>query len=110
MQESLSSKGPNFAIAPNNPPHLDLITAIESVCHRISDQDSQEHRAETKCLLRKARAPKANLTREENKALKGVMTRSRQNSSYSGQEGGYGSIRQKGIIRKSRGIIGAPGL
>ena len=70
MQESFLSKGPNFAIAPNNPPHLDLITAIESVCHNLSHQDSQELRAETHCLLRKARAPKANLTKEEKKALK----------------------------------------
>ena len=69
-QESLLSKSPNFAIAPNNPLHLDLITAIELVCYKLSDRDSQELRPETNCLLRKARAPKANLTREEKKALK----------------------------------------
>ena len=52
VQESLLSKGPNFAIAPNNPLHLDLITAIESVCHKLSEQGSQEPWAETNCLLR----------------------------------------------------------
>ena len=68
--EFLLSKGPNFAIAPNNPPNVDFITAIESVCHTFLDQDSQELRAETSCLLKKATAPRANITREENKALR----------------------------------------
>ena len=51
-QESLLSKGSNFAIAPNNPPNVDFITAIESVCHKLSAQDSQKCRAETSCLLK----------------------------------------------------------
>ena len=49
-QESLLSKRPNFAIAPLSPPNVEFISAIESVCHRISDQDAQELRAETNCL------------------------------------------------------------
>ena len=69
-QESLLSKGPNFAIAPNNPPNVDFITAIELVCHKPLDQDLQELRVETSCLLRKARAPRANITREEKRALR----------------------------------------
>ena len=44
-QDSLLSKDPNFVIAPNNPPNVDFIIAIELVCHRIADQDLPELRA-----------------------------------------------------------------
>ena len=70
VQESLLSKGPNFAIAPNNLPDVDFITGIELVCYKLSEQDSKELRAETNCLLRKATAHRANITREEKKALR----------------------------------------
>ena len=40
------------------------------MCHKLSDQDSKGLSAGTNYLLRKARTPKAHLTREENKALK----------------------------------------
>ena len=69
-QESLLSKGPSFAIAPNIPPNIDFITAVESVCHKLLDQDLQELRAETNCLLRKARAPRDNITRQEKKTIR----------------------------------------
>ena len=69
-QKSLISKGSNFAIAPNNPSNVDFITAIGLVCHKLSDQYLQELRRETNCLLKKARAPRANITREEKKALR----------------------------------------
>ena len=64
------SKGPNFAIDLNNPPNVDFITAIELVCHKLSDQDLQELTGETNCLLRKARALRANITRGEKKVLR----------------------------------------
>ena len=66
---SFVSKGPSFAIAPNNLSNVDFIRAIESVCHKCLDQNLQEVRAETNCLLKKARAPRANITREEKKKL-----------------------------------------
>ena len=44
-QGYLLSKGPNFAIGPNNSPNVDFITAIELMCHKHLDQDSQELRA-----------------------------------------------------------------
>ena len=34
-QESLLSKGPNYAIAPNNPPNVVFITATELACHKL---------------------------------------------------------------------------
>ena len=49
---------------------MEFISAIELVCQKFLDQDAQELRAETKCLLRKAKAPKYNITKEESKALK----------------------------------------
>ena len=42
------------------------------MCHKLLDQDLQERGAETNCLLRKARAPRANITREEKKALRAL--------------------------------------
>ena len=36
-QKSLLSKGPNFALAPSNPPNVEFISAKESVCHKLSD-------------------------------------------------------------------------
>ena len=69
-QESLLSKGLNFALAPSNPPNVEFISGIESVCQRLLEQDVQELRAETNCLLRRAKPPKPNITKEEHKALK----------------------------------------
>ena len=34
-QKSLLSKGPNYAILPNNIPNLDYITAIETLCDKL---------------------------------------------------------------------------
>ena len=67
---SLLSKGPNFALAPNNPPNLEFISAVESACQKLLDQAVQELRAEVNILLRRAKAPKSNISREEKKALK----------------------------------------
>ena len=69
-QESLLAKGPNFALAPPNPPNVEFISAMESVCQQLSDQDAQELRVETNCLLRKAKTQNSNITKEERKALK----------------------------------------
>ena len=69
-QDSLLSKGPNFALAPNNPPNVEFISAIGSACQRLSDQDAQELRAETSYLLRRAKAPRSNIIKEEKTALK----------------------------------------
>ena len=69
-QESLLSKGPNFALASSNPPNVEFISAVELVGHKLLDQDVQELRAETNCLLRKAKQTKSNITKEESKALR----------------------------------------
>ena len=63
-------KGPNFALTPINPPNVELIAAVESACQKLSEQDAQELRAEVNILLRRAKTPTSNISREENKALK----------------------------------------
>ena len=69
-QVSLSSRGPNFAHAPNNPPTVEFISAIELACQKLTEQDVQGLRAEVNILLRRAKPPKSNISREESKSLK----------------------------------------
>ena len=59
-QESLLAKGPNSAITPVNIPHVDYITAIESVCPKLKEEDTMELKADINSLLRRAKIPKAN--------------------------------------------------
>ena len=67
------SKGLNFALAHNNPPNVEFISAIESACQKLTEQDTQELRLEVNTILRKAKPPKSNISREEKKALKELM-------------------------------------
>ena len=67
-QESLLSKGPNYAIAPK-PPNVVYIAAMESVCQKLIYQDAEELRADINGLLGRTQTPKPNLTKEERKAL-----------------------------------------
>ena len=57
---------------PQNPPNLDFITAIETACQKLSNQDAEELTADINGLLRKSHVPKPNLTKEENKALRDI--------------------------------------
>ena len=45
-QESLLSRGPNFPLAPTNPPNAEFILAVESACQKLLEQDAHELRAE----------------------------------------------------------------
>ena len=62
-------KGPNFAISPNNIPNLDYITAIETVCSKLKEEDAAELRGEINGILKKGIIPKPNLDKEERIAL-----------------------------------------
>ena len=64
-QGSLLAKGPNFAITPVNIPNVDYITAIESVCPKLKEENAMELRADINSLLRRAKVTKANLTKQE---------------------------------------------
>ena len=68
-QRSMLEKGPNFAISPNNIPNLDYITAIETVCSKLKEDDAAELRGEINGILKKGKTPKPNLDKEERIAL-----------------------------------------
>ena len=53
-----------------NPPNVEFISAIELACQKLTEQDVQELRAEVNIMLRRAKPPKSNISREEKKALK----------------------------------------
>ena len=55
-QMSVLAKGPNFPLAPNNIPNVDYITAVESMCTKLKEEDAMELRANINALLRKAKA------------------------------------------------------
>ena len=48
---------------------MDYITAVESVCSKLKEEDAMELRLDINTLLRKAKAPKPNLTRQESIGL-----------------------------------------
>ena len=58
------AKGPNFVVSPRQPPNLEYITAIESACTKLSQQDAEELRADIN------RGPKSNLTKAQTSALR----------------------------------------
>ena len=68
-QVSVLAKGPNFSIAPNNIPNMDYITAVESMCGKLKEEDAMALRTDINALLRKAKMPKPNLTKEERTGL-----------------------------------------
>ena len=68
-QISVLAKGPNYAITPRYIPNLDYITAIQSVSHKLKEEDVGELRVDINSLLRRAQVPKSNLTMEESIGL-----------------------------------------
>ena len=68
-QKSVLSKGPNFAVSPDNVPNLDYITATEAMCSKLKEEDVAQLRGEINAVLRKGKAPKHNLNKEERIAL-----------------------------------------
>ena len=68
-QVPVSAKGPNFSITPSNIPNMDYITAVESMCGKLKEEDAMALRTDINALLRKAKRPKPNLTKEERTGL-----------------------------------------
>ena len=68
-QESLLAKGPNFAIAPNKIPNVDYITAVESMCQKLKEEDAGDLRVDINSLLRRSQMPKPNLSKQESIGL-----------------------------------------
>ena len=66
----LLSHGPNFVVAPRDPPNLEYIVATEKVCNQLTQGKAEELRGEVKALLRKDHKAKPNIPKDEYKALK----------------------------------------
>ena len=69
MQETLLSRGPNFAIVPKYPHRETYSTAVEEVCPKLLPREAEELRAESSCLLKK-NCPQPNITLEEQKVIR----------------------------------------
>ena len=69
-QRSLLAHGPNYAVIPKNPPKEEYIAAIEQACHKLEEGEADELRVEVKNLLKKAKTPRSNISREEFQAIK----------------------------------------
>ena len=50
-QRSVLAKGPNFVVTHRQPPNLEYITAIETACTKLSQQDAEELRADVNRVL-----------------------------------------------------------
>ena len=69
-QRSLLAHGPNYVVIPKNPPRDEYIAAIEQACHKLKEGEADELRVEVKNLLKKAKTPRSNISREEFQAIK----------------------------------------
>ena len=49
---SVLAKETNFVVSPKHPPNLEYITAIETACTKLSQQDAEELRADINRVLR----------------------------------------------------------
>ena len=69
-QRSVLAKGPNFAVSSRQPPNLEYITAIEAACTKLSQQDTEEVRADINKSPKVFPPSKPNLTKAQNLALR----------------------------------------
>ena len=69
-QRSLLAHGPNYAVIPKVTPKEEYIAAIEQACHKLEEGKVDELRVEVKNLLKKAKTPRSNISREEFQAIK----------------------------------------
>ena len=69
-QRSVLAKGPNYVVTPRHPPNLEYITAIEAACTKLSQQDTEELKANINRVLRSSHPPKPNLTKAQTSALR----------------------------------------
>ena len=69
-QEEVLKLGLNFAPAPSKLPLTDTMAAVESGVRRLSPEDADDLRGRVCGILRRAKVPRSNLTREQRTALK----------------------------------------
>ena len=68
-QMKVLSRGPSFAIMPQNLPVGEYIASIENACSKLKQGKADELRGEIKAIIKKINTPKNNITKEEKKAL-----------------------------------------
>ena len=54
-QKAVLAKGHNYSITPNHLPNVEYITAVESTCPKLKEDDAMELRLDINLLLRKAK-------------------------------------------------------
>ena len=68
-QESVLAKGLNFSPSPDKIPVEDYIVATELACQKLPNNEATVLRSEMAGVLRNAKPPRSNISREERKAL-----------------------------------------
>ena len=69
-QTSVLAKGLNFAVSVDKIPNEEYIIACEKACWKLSPGEAQNLRAEIAGVLKSAKIPESNITKEERSALK----------------------------------------
>ena len=74
--EEVLRRGLNFAPAPQRIPYLDMIAGVESVASRLESSDANDLRVRVCSILKKAKPPAPNMTRQERTVVRSLRERS----------------------------------
>ena len=69
-QEKVLAYGPNFPVTLKYPPYQEYITAADVACQSLKPTEAEKFRADIARVLKQARPPKANISKEEWRAIK----------------------------------------
>ena len=95
-------------VTPRHPPYLEYMTAIESVCSKLGQQDAGELRADINRVLRSFHPPKPNLTRAQAQALR-KLKRDRDRLVLTANKGvGMVIMDRQDYINKSNQLLAQP--
>ena len=95
-------------VSPRDPPNLEYITAIESVCTKLGQQGAEELRADINGVLRSTHPPKLNLTKAQSQAL-GELKRDRDcTDSTTDKMVAMVIMYRQGYINKSNNLLNQP--
>ena len=103
-QRSVLAKDPNFAVTPKHPPNLEYITAIEAGCTKLSQQDTEELRADINWVLRASHPPKPNLTKAQNLAIR-ELKRGRDHIVLTADKGALVIMDRQDYISKANNLL-----
>ena len=65
-----AEQGTEFCTSPIRVPVIDTIAAVEAGARQLKEEDTEDLRGRVCGILRRAKPPKDNLTKEQRKALK----------------------------------------